>query len=68
MEDAINEIKTLLERFANGKSMDIIVDAFGALRDDAQRDEELSEWFTQVDTYARKVRVFPLLPTKKNQP
>ena len=68
MEDAINEIKTLLERFANGKSMDIIVDAFGALRDDAQRDEELSEWFTQVDTYARKVRVFPFLPTKKNQP
>jgi Family of unknown function (DUF5923) len=31
----------LLERFARGQSMDIVVDAFNALRDDANRDEEL---------------------------
>jgi hypothetical protein len=61
LQDAINEIRTLLERFANGRSMDIVIDAFGALRDDAQRDEELSEWFKRVDAYVRKVRI-PLVP------
>lgn len=62
LQDAINEIRTLLERFANGMSMDIVLDAFGALRDDAQRDQELSQWFEQVDAYVRKVRFF--LPWK----
>jgi Family of unknown function (DUF5923) len=38
-------------------SMDIIVDAFNALRDDAQRDQELSDWFKHVDAYVRKVRI-----------
>jgi len=36
--------------------MDIVVDVFGALRDDAQRDEELREWFTHVNAYVRKVK------------
>jgi len=56
VQEAINEIRTLLERFANGQSMDIVVDVFGALRDDAQRDEELREWFTHVNAYVRKVK------------
>jgi hypothetical protein len=29
--------------------MDIVVDAFNALRDDANRDEELRNWFKDVD-------------------
>jgi len=35
--------------------MDIVVDAFNALRDDANRDEELRNWFKDVDAYVRKV-------------
>jgi hypothetical protein len=56
LQDAIGEIRTILERFANGKSMDIITEAFSALRNDAQNDEELREWFERVDAYVRKVR------------
>lgn len=55
LQDAITEIRTLLERFANGKSMGIIVDAFNALADDAKRDQELRDWFRAVDGYVRKV-------------
>ncbi|KAG5640527.1 hypothetical protein DXG03_008215 [Asterophora parasitica] len=56
---AITEIRTLLERFANGKSMDTIIDAFGVLRDDAGRDKELRDWFRSVEGYSRKVLLEP---------
>lgn len=49
------ELRTLLERFANYKSLDIIIDAINALVDDTRRDQGLSEWFQSVDTYIRKV-------------
>ncbi|KAF5368710.1 hypothetical protein D9615_010299 [Tricholomella constricta] len=55
LKRAITEIRTLLERFANGKSMEMILDAFSALRDDAHRDKELRDWFKAVDQYMRKV-------------
>lgn len=55
MQDAISEIRTLLERFANGQSMSVIFDAFNALADDANRDEGLRDWFKSVDAYIRKV-------------
>jgi hypothetical protein len=38
----------LLERFANGKSMDIIFDAANALIDDTNKDEELRELFKRM--------------------
>ena len=56
MKHATTELRTLLERFANGKSMDIVVDAGHALIDDAQRDPELKEWFKKVNAYIHKVR------------
>ncbi|KAG5639678.1 hypothetical protein H0H81_005861 [Sphagnurus paluster] len=59
LQRALVEIRTLLERFANGKSMDGIMDAFGALRDDASRDKELRDWFRAVDDYIRKVLLQP---------
>ncbi|KAF8060656.1 hypothetical protein FPV67DRAFT_301524 [Lyophyllum atratum] len=59
LQQAINEIRTLLERFANGKSMDPILDSFEALRDDASRDAELRKWFEEVNTYIHKVLLEP---------
>jgi len=45
----------MLERFANGKSMDIIIDAINQLIDNAKSDEEFRQWFQSVDAYAHKV-------------
>ena len=39
--------------------MDQIKDAVDALYDDANRDEELRNWFKQVNQYARKVLLQP---------
>jgi hypothetical protein len=52
---AIAELRTLLERFANDKSLDIIIDAINALVDDTHRDQGLREWFKSIDGYIRKV-------------
>ncbi|KAI0296913.1 hypothetical protein B0F90DRAFT_1953317 [Multifurca ochricompacta] len=53
------QIRTLLERFANGKCMDIIFDAINNLIDDAKNDEEFRKWFQSVDTFSRKVLLEP---------
>jgi hypothetical protein len=53
----MSELRTLLERFANGKNMDIVFDAANALIDDAKKDEELRTWFTDLNSYVRKVRL-----------
>lgn len=39
--------------------MDQIKDAIDVLYDDANRDQELRDWFKQVDQYARKVLLQP---------
>ena len=49
----------LLERFANGRSIDQIKDAVDALYDDANRDEKLRDWFKGVNRYAHKVLLQP---------
>ncbi|KIM39008.1 hypothetical protein M413DRAFT_447366 [Hebeloma cylindrosporum] len=56
---AVTELRTLLERFANNISMDIIFDAANVLIDDSRRDPDLREWFKAVDHYIRKVLLEP---------
>jgi len=51
----MTELRTLLERFANYKSLDIIIDAINAIIDDTRRDQALREWFESIDAYIRKV-------------
>lgn len=58
MQQAVSELRTLLERFANGMSLGVIGDAMQALYRDAQQDEDLKEWFRSVDRYVRKVSTF----------
>jgi len=55
LNQAAKELRTILERFANGQSLSVIIDAVNALIDDAKRDPELKDWFKKVDTYIRKV-------------
>ncbi|CDO71185.1 hypothetical protein BN946_scf184845.g55 [Trametes cinnabarina] len=59
LQQATSELRTLLERFANGKSLSIIGDAMQQLYNDAQQDEELRQWFRDVDSYTRKVLLEP---------
>ena len=58
LQQATSELRTLLERFANGMSMAVIGDAMHDLWADAQKDEELRDWFRNVDAYIRKVRCY----------
>jgi hypothetical protein len=53
LQAAIFELQTLLKRFANRQSMDIIFDTVNALIDDVNKDEELKEWFKSLNTYIR---------------
>ncbi|TFK83404.1 hypothetical protein K466DRAFT_665853 [Polyporus arcularius HHB13444] len=59
LQQATHELRTLLERFANGKSLGMIGDAMQALYVDAQQDEDLRNWFRSVDAYTRKVLLEP---------
>ena len=55
LQTATGELRTLLERFANGMSLSVIGDALHDLYEDAQKDEELRGWFNKLDAYSRKV-------------
>ncbi|KAG1723462.1 hypothetical protein EDB19DRAFT_1834614, partial [Suillus lakei] len=54
LNTAMSELRILLERFANGRSMDGIFDASNALIDDAVATRS-SNWFHRLNTYIRKV-------------
>ncbi|KAI1150745.1 hypothetical protein F4825DRAFT_425446 [Nemania diffusa] len=48
------DLKTLIERFANGTSSDDMWSSINTLYDDADKDPELRNWFKSMDTYIRK--------------
>lgn len=54
-KQARQELRTLLERFANGSSMQPILDAINQIYVDAQNDPELRAWFSTLDKYIRQV-------------
>ncbi|KAK4051695.1 hypothetical protein OIO90_004645 [Microbotryomycetes sp. JL221] len=56
---AEDELRTVLERFANGASMQPIIDAVDQLYKDAEQDEELRNWFRRLDSYVREVLQTP---------
>ena len=47
-------IKTLIERFANGTSSEDLFDSINQIYRDADRDPELKNWFKQMDAYIQK--------------
>lgn len=48
------DLKTLIERFANGTSSDDIWDAVSQIYADADKDPELKDWFKAMDKYIRR--------------
>lgn len=48
------DLKTLIERFANGTSSDDLFASINTIYEDADRDPELKEWFKNLDTYVRR--------------
>lgn len=53
-KEAQHEMRTLLERFANGSSMKPIFDAINEIYVAAQNDPELEHWFKTLDKYVRR--------------
>jgi hypothetical protein len=50
----LTDIKTLIERFANGTSSDDLFDSIDQIYRDANQDPELKNWFKKMDAYIRK--------------
>ncbi|KAG2166087.1 hypothetical protein VTO58DRAFT_108947 [Aureobasidium pullulans] len=48
------DLKTLIERFANGTSLDDMFDSINVIYRDADSDPELKGWFTHMNKYIRK--------------
>lgn len=53
-KQALTELKTLIERFANCTSTDDLFEAINNIYRDADRDPELKNWFKSLDKYARR--------------
>ena len=51
---ALTNLRTLIERFANGTSMNDLFESLTNIYDDAGKDAMLSGWFKQVNVYLRK--------------
>lgn len=48
------DLKTLIERFANGTSSDDLWESINQIYVDAQKDPELKDWFKSMDRYIRR--------------
>ncbi|EJU01188.1 hypothetical protein DACRYDRAFT_116977 [Dacryopinax primogenitus] len=56
---AWSEFRTLLERFANNRTMQPIIDAVNDLYNDAQQDEGLRHYFSRLDGFVRRTLLEP---------
>ncbi|KAN0063714.1 hypothetical protein ACQY0O_003764 [Thecaphora frezii] len=56
---AESSFRTLIERFANGRPTQPILDAVDQLYADAKNDSELREWFQRLDQYIRRALLEP---------
>jgi len=54
LAQAEGDLKTLIERFANGTSTDDLWASINQIYEDADRDPELKDWFRNLDTYLRR--------------
>ncbi|KAF8122468.1 hypothetical protein EV363DRAFT_1274680 [Boletus edulis] len=54
LRQAVSELRQLLERFADAKTMHLIFESIDALNDDARRDEEFRAWFKRLNAFIRK--------------
>ncbi|TIB69078.1 hypothetical protein E3Q08_03579 [Wallemia mellicola] len=59
VKGAANDLRTVLERFANGRSASPIFDAFHNLITTFANDKEISAWFERLIEYIRKLVLEP---------
>ncbi|KAF8580268.1 hypothetical protein K439DRAFT_1357420 [Ramaria rubella] len=59
LREATNELRALLERFANGARMQPSLDATQRLAENARKDEGLRTWFGSVGKWVRKLLLEP---------
>ncbi|WWC71598.1 uncharacterized protein I206_105556 [Kwoniella pini CBS 10737] len=57
--DSTLKFRTLLERFANGRSMDGITNALDQIYSDAQNDDHLRGYFSRLNDYVHRVLLEP---------
>ncbi|WWC90750.1 uncharacterized protein L201_005687 [Kwoniella dendrophila CBS 6074] len=57
--DSTLKFRTLLERFANGRSMNGITDALDQIYSDAQNDSHLRGYFSRLNDYVHRVLLEP---------
>ncbi|KAM0200721.1 hypothetical protein ACHAPA_008181 [Fusarium lateritium] len=51
---AERDLRTIIERFANGTSTEDLWEAIGQIYRDADNDRELKDWFKSMDSYIRR--------------
>lgn len=54
LQAAETDLRTLIERFANGTSADDLFESINNIYRDAEKDPELKKWFQSIDKYIRK--------------
>jgi len=54
LAQAEGDLKTLIERFANGTSTDDLWSSINTIYEDADKDEELRNWFRSMNQYIRR--------------
>ncbi|KAG8824097.1 hypothetical protein FRC19_002552 [Serendipita sp. 401] len=59
LQQAWQELRVLLERFAGGRSLDPIFDAIQRIWDDAREDEQFRAWWGRADTFVRRTLLEP---------
>ncbi|WWD18999.1 hypothetical protein CI109_103456 [Kwoniella shandongensis] len=57
--DSTLKFRTLLERFANNRPLDGVIDALDQIYSDVQNDSELRNWFTRLNDYAHRALLEP---------
>jgi hypothetical protein len=59
IHNATVQFRTLVERFANGKSMDGMQSALDQIYTDAQNDSELRNWWSSLNDYIHRILLEP---------
>ncbi|KAF6749272.1 hypothetical protein DFP72DRAFT_1142839 [Ephemerocybe angulata] len=59
LKTAMLELRTILERFASGVSLDVILDPLNLIIDDASRDPALRQYLTNVNAFIRRFLLEP---------
>ena len=55
LQQAWQELRVLLERFANNRSLDPTFDAVQKIWNDAKEDDQFRAWWSRVDKFIRRV-------------